>query len=112
MLVISNEEPLTNSNRLAKPSDRYQVSDDTIDFESNETFDDMIGMLDELLNDDLHIVGSRNFVYHSQCMRDVVIQMKEKCIEGFSSTMIPFNHLPRTGNLRDTAIRLYEEYNE
>lgn len=107
MLVYSEERQSMQSNRLHYFSDQYQQSDREVDFRSCNTFDELIIKLKDLEEHNLHLVGSRDYVYHSGSMIGVLESIKYRLSIDPNYKVTFWNLLTRTAGLRETAIKIY-----
>lgn len=107
MLVYSEEKRSFDSNRLHYFEEHYENSDQKVDFSKIQSFEDLIFTLDMLAEQNLHLVGTRGYVYHSKAMSDLVLSYKEAKEKGHQATL-PWNLLTRTGGLRAKTIELFD----
>lgn len=106
MLVYSEERQSMQSNRLHYFSDHYQQSDREVDFRNCTTFDELIALLKELEENNLHLIGSRDYVYHSGSMISVLESIKYLLSIDPNYQVTFWNVLTRTAGLRETAIKI------
>lgn len=92
------------SNRLLLLADSYEKSEETVDFFQYKSLDEIVGKLLELESQDLHLEGTRGYVYHSGRMANVVKTFK-KNVE-FDTIYLPATLLTRTGGLRWAVLKL------
>lgn len=99
--LIDDVEPYPY--RLPLPASEYVESNETVDFNEATTINELIGMLEDLHERGMHLVGSRDYVYHSGRMA--------KEIQGMLSAPITFDitALTRTGGLRQRFIQLVSQ---
>lgn len=105
MLVYSNETPVTG-NRLSKPNDHYEECDLKTDFTRRKTVQDIVISLESMCAHNIHIVGSRGYVYHTGKLAKDLIGMH--CMGYYQ-----WNVFPRSCGLREALIRAaYDSYSE
>lgn len=104
MFVYSEEAYSPSTNRLAHYDDNYFHSEYMVDFSNYDDLDDIIAIFEDLLSKNLHIIGSRCYVYHSQGVLDTLKGMKQRHEEGLA--IMGIITLPRTGGLRSTVMTI------
>jgi len=104
MFVYSNENPRFHSNRLDLTADEYEKSDRIEDFSKCKTLDDIIAIFEDLVDKELHLVGSRGYVYHSGSLLSMMKHLKEEKRD--IDDAYYWSLYPRSGMLRHSIMSL------
>lgn len=110
MLVYSEETKSSLTNRLRYLEDVYLPSDTEADFTACTTFEEVLRLLEYLETNNLHLVGSRGYVYHSGAMKETVELIQDTADINPDDTITFWNLLTRTAGLRETVMRVYGDY--
>lgn len=120
LLIVKGGTPNGSSNRMIELSHMLEpvVTQNSVDSWStkvadifvqlnhgNGGFDELIALFEVFVENDNHIVGSRDYVYRS----DQMLMLIKRVAEGGISSPAPLNFFPRTFGLRSIISKLRDK---